>query len=111
VKKGLAGTGKVYASSGTAVPSEYSRVEYIEATGNQYIDTGVNPTPPVKVEAEAECTANLSKGVWLPLLAASYNNGSNDSNFFGLWVWLTTISGNGYNRWMLIYNDLTPFTS
>ena len=102
VTTALAGSGTVNASTGPAVPDDYVKVEYVEADGNQWIDTGVNPTPPVKVEADAMFTGNLGKQVWSPLIAASY---SNNNNKFGVWVWLKTVSGYGYNRLATLSND------
>ncbi len=34
------------------LPNEYQKVEYIESTGTQYIDTGINPTQNTRVKAK-----------------------------------------------------------
>lgn len=58
------------------LPEGYTELEYIESTGTQYIDTGVNPNQNTRII----CTTNLAKqntAAWL----FGARNGSGDSTF------------------------------
>lgn len=40
----------------TGLPAEYTRVEYIQSNGTQYIDTGIKPNQNTRIDAEIETT-------------------------------------------------------
>lgn len=61
----------------TGLPSEYQRVEYIESTGTQYIDTGYKPSNLTKVEVEFMYN-NLDGFVY----GSRTSSSSNDSHAF-----------------------------
>lgn len=42
------------------IPSEYQRVEYIESSGTQYIDTGIECTSDLAVDFKAKCSSNVN---------------------------------------------------
>lgn len=58
---------------------KYTRLEYIESTGTQYIDTGLTNTAIAKAEYSFSITSNITE---VHAIAGSYN--SNGSNYFGL---------------------------
>ena len=71
-----------------SLPSGYTRLEYIESTGTQYIDTGFKPTGNSKLEVTFQTTKTmgvvigcdsgwLSNGFMVALNVSSFNTGSN----------------------------------
>lgn len=48
-----------------SLPSGYTRLEYIESTGTQYIDTGFKPNQDTRVVIDVQLTASPSKNCWL----------------------------------------------
>lgn len=56
---------------------EYQLLEYIEATGTQYIDTGVIPKSTIAVEVEFSCT-NLEQGIGF-----GWGSSASQEAFFG----------------------------
>ena len=71
-----------------SLPSGYTRLEYIESTGTQYIDTGFKPTGNSKLEVTFQTTQTigvvigcdsgwLSNGFMVALNVSSFNTGSN----------------------------------
>lgn len=71
-----------------SLPSGYTRLEYIESTGTQYIDTGFKPTGNSKLEVTFQtaqtmgvvigCDSGwLSNGFMVSLNVSSFNTGSN----------------------------------
>ena len=87
-------TGKFYASASatdfvagpavtTSLPSTYTKTDYIEATGTQYIDTGYVPNSTTRVVLDFESTG-ADFGC---LFGARTSSNSGDSkNTFGMWV-------------------------
>lgn len=67
----------------TYVPDEYQRVEYIESSATQYIDTGFIPTENTRIEAEIAITdTRTSTSVWPAFWGAqSLANGSDNKSF------------------------------
>ncbi|MBQ3315631.1 MAG: hypothetical protein IJG70_06715, partial [Kiritimatiellae bacterium] len=79
------------------LPSGYARLDCLEATGTQYIDTGITPTPATAFETVFACTSekwgrNLNGSVSgdglgggnNPLCAGSYSVSANLSAFFSV---------------------------
>lgn len=71
-----------------SLPSGYTRLEYIESTGTQYIDTGFKPTGNSKLEVTFQTTQTMgvvigcdsgwmSNGFMVALNVSSFNTGSN----------------------------------
>jgi hypothetical protein len=56
------------------LPYEYQKVEYIEATGNQYIDTNYVPTMNTKIDAEFQFSSGNNSSV--PLIGARMGAGN-----------------------------------
>lgn len=48
-----------------SLPSGYTRLEYIESTGTQYIDTGFKPNQDTRVVMDVQLTVSPSKNCWL----------------------------------------------
>jgi len=65
-----AGTGNFVVEASVQLPPEYQRVEYIESTGTQYINTGYNPTKTLKIETDISI-GNSNKTIF-----GAYNNNS-----------------------------------
>ena len=77
------------------LPSGYIELEYIESTGNQYIDTGFIPNSNTKIEIQAEIKSSKSNGAFFGSRSTnsgtdSYSNsllilsgGSVRSDFYG----------------------------
>lgn len=82
----------------STLPSGYSSVEYIEASGSQYIDTGVIGTGATEIEFDISIVSSVS--AWRVLMGA-YT--ANVKNSFGVFLnGLTTIS---YQRGNNVYQD------
>lgn len=47
------------------LPEEYQQVEYIESTGAQYIDTGINATQNTKIEVAGCRTQEVANSSWI----------------------------------------------
>ena len=58
-----------------SLPDTYTQLEYIESTGTQYIDTGVNADNKLKLDMDMEFT---SKGIstYKNPFGAIYNTGA-----------------------------------
>ena len=83
---GFAGGGSIYSST---LPPGYARLEYVESTGAQYIDTGVIAYSEGKVEGDVMFTGS-STSVYRMLVGASLNSGNSNSLYdrhYGVWVW------------------------
>lgn len=81
------GTLKTRKSSG--LPYEYQKVEYIESSGTQYIDTGITGTQNTKVDIDFQSTAT-TYGSFLPFGARS----GASNNCFAIWASSATIGSN-----------------
>lgn len=53
------------ASAEPDVPIGYEKLEYIESTGTQYVDTGVKPTQDTRVVMDVQCLRNVGDTMWL----------------------------------------------
>lgn len=95
--RGLAGNGVIAART---LPAAYEELAYIESdtVGQQYIDTGVVPTPEAKIEADIAYLGETTKGTWTAVAAAS--NAGNEQNC-GLWVWYVSATK---NVWSVLYH-------
>ncbi len=99
----FAGAGSIYSSM---LPAGFTELEYVESTGTQYIDTGVNPTPEAKVEADVAYIGGEATAYEALLSSSVYDNTNADwARFYGVWVW-----PNGGNRWSVMFNG-TAYTS
>lgn len=63
------------------LPTGYSRLEYIESTGTQYIDTGIKPTSNVDVMVDFRLTATSSE--WVCVFGG--RDASANNNTLALW--------------------------
>ena len=61
---GLAG------AKGTELPIGYTQVDYIESSGTQYIDTGINPISSTKIDIDFAYVGTSSLAIWIPLFGA-----------------------------------------
>ena len=52
------------------LPSEYQQVEYIESTGTQYIDTGINPISSTRIDINFAYVGTTTYSGWIPILGA-----------------------------------------
>lgn len=64
-----------------ALPSGYKQLEYIQSSGTQYIDTGVDPTSQVDVEVDFQLLATST--AWACILGGRDASGNN--NTIGVW--------------------------
>lgn len=64
----------------TTVPEGYQRLEYIESTGTQYIDTGFKPNQDTRVVCKTVCEVS-STANWV--FGARTSNASNQFTFLG----------------------------
>ena len=53
------------ASAEPDVPIGYEKLEYIESSGTQYVDTGVKPTQGTRVVMDVQCLRNVGDNMWL----------------------------------------------
>ena len=94
---GFTGSGSIYSST---LPPGYAVLEYVEATGAQYIDTGVSSrtdnSGSVKVVADISYEGGDAI-TYTPLLGASNPN----SNVVGLWI----SPSSSKNYWTICNND------
>lgn len=61
----------------------YQQLQYVEATGYQYIDTGFVPTPNTKVEADFAITdTRTSTSIWPAICGAQNLANSSDGRYF-----------------------------
>ena len=74
------------------LPSEYQRVDYIESTGSQYIDTGVNAVGKIRADAKFAFTNTPSSYY---VLAGARDGSANRGYIFG-----TNDSGNWANGYI-----------
>ena len=95
---GFSGSGSIYSST---LPPGYAVLEYVEATGAQYIDTGVSSrtdnSGSVKVVADISYEGGDAI-TYTPLLGASNPN----SNVVGLWI----SPSSSKNYWTICNNDI-----
>lgn len=75
------------------IPDDYLRLEYIESTGTQWIDTGITLDNSAKFEFKAKITASTTSGVAHPFYGtSSYTTGMmglyhyTNNNYYGLYV-------------------------
>lgn len=52
------------------LPSEYQQIEYIESTGTQYIDTGINPISSTRIDIDFAYVGAGSYAGWAPIFGA-----------------------------------------
>ena len=52
------------------LPSEYQQVEYIESTGTQYIDTGINPISSTRIDINFAYVGKTSSFNWIPIFGS-----------------------------------------
>lgn len=75
---GNSGTGSFVAGAipGELLPYGYTQVEYIQSSGTQYIDTGLAPSFPMKVEMTVETTTGSSTVDKMVLASTDGTNGT-----------------------------------
>lgn len=92
VKNIWLGTNKIYSTTGRKLPDEYQKVEYIESTNTQYINTEVIGTEKTRIEIDFQLTgATTSQGLFGYRESASSNNNqfaflSSGSSAFGFFL-------------------------
>ena len=64
------------------LPSNYQKVEYIESTGTQYINSDYIPTSNTNMELEFEYLGTDSTGSWIPICGERSSTKSTYFNFF-----------------------------
>lgn len=69
-------------NNGTLLPSGYTPVEYVQASGGQYINTGYNPNYYTNVVYDFEYVSGDSNR-WIPILGQRVND---TSGMFAFWV-------------------------
>lgn len=102
---GFDGTGAI--GNPVGLPAGYERLEYLDASGTQYIDTGVKASGEVKVEADI-IYKGPSSTAYVPFLSSSLKTGSNNTvtdRAYGLWVW-----PNNGNKWTIMYSGSTQIS-
>lgn len=95
---GFTGAGSIYTS---VIPSDYVELEYIETSGSQYIDTGINRPDENAMKVDAEIAALDGIADYAPLICASALNNDNTDNAlcYGVWVW-----PNSGKKWSVFVN-------
>ena len=95
---GFTGAGSIYAS---VIPSDYVELEYIETSGSQYIDTGIDRPDQNAMKVDAEIAALDGIADYAPLICASALNDDNTENAkcYGVWVW-----PNSGKKWSVFVN-------
>lgn len=70
--------GSVHTTPGKVLPAGYTKLQYIQSTGTQYVDTGFNPKSTSRVVMEFEFLTNATAS---PFMSRDI---SNDTNMFGV---------------------------
>lgn len=52
------------------LPKEYQQIEYIESTGTQYIDTGINPLSSTRIDINFAYVDTSTYAGWVPIFGA-----------------------------------------
>ena len=95
---GFSGSGSIYSSA--VLPAGYAVLEYVESTGEQYIDTGISSrtdnSGSVKVVADISYEGG-DAAAYTPLLGAS----NPSKNVVGLWI----SPSSSKNYWTICNND------
>lgn len=97
-------------------PTDYTRVEFLESTGTQYIDTGVVPTNETGLYMEAEITGTSSdphgagiKETSGSILAPVQRAVRSDGFSWGTWISVYNVGINNFNSrykgWLNFLND------
>ena len=99
-----------------AFEMEYQKVEYIQSSGTQYINTLVNPTSSTKVQTKIMVTGTSEN--WWPIYWVFYNFASNTRFcwwYENWWVWFWYGGNNGANNivqvWMNTDITIEQYTS
>ena len=67
----------------SGLPSGYTQLEYIQSSGNQYINTGVVPTPNTRAVIDAQITAQTAASA--AYLGERSGSGGTDKTAYELW--------------------------
>lgn len=81
------------------IATKYTRLEYIESTGTQYIDTGFKPNQDSRVVMEAVCPLD-GNNYFLFGARTNITNNDSASKTFGFNAYQTTYRSHYYNGWM-----------
>ena len=90
----------VLSTQAARLPAGYEELEYIESTGTQYVDTGVNITPTMAVEADAQVTVIEKQG---RIFGNAYE--ASDSNGQGYMSFALYMNGANQSQWATAMQD------